>query len=186
MRPKQKKNITDINQVNVKLIAEISELPTASERSAALRWYESQSEMNRLKIHTEQTKIIRNKNVSGGPLTPELSYGSLLLAIKIARRNEESLSIKRALSVAEANEIANQRADGFKKEKRMRGAEKAQKIRVQYFGLICVLKEQKGFSWSEVASYLYRYHNFDVTKAYLQQQYLKLRKEAGDVEELSK
>ncbi len=186
MRPKKKNKIGTDNQANIKLIAEISELPTASERSAALRWYEQQSEINRIKIHEGQSKIIRNKHISGGPLTPEISYGSLLLAIKIARRNEDSLSIKRALSVAEANEIANQRADGFKKEKRLRGAEKAQKIRVQYYGLICVLKEQKDFSWSEVASYLYRYHNFDATKAYLQQQYNKLKKEADSVEKLPK
>jgi len=44
------------------------------------------------------------------------------------------------------------------------------------------LKEEKGFSWSEVASYLYRYHGFDVTKPYLQQQYNKLKKEAADAE----
>lgn len=184
MRPKKKKGIGDNNPANIKLIAEISELPSASERSAALRWYEQQSEMNRLKIHQEQSKIIRNKHTSGGPITPELTYGSLLCAIKIARRNEESLSMKRAVSVAEANEIAAQRMDGFKREKKLRGAEKATKIRVQYFGLICTLKEQKDFSWSEVASYLFRYHNFDVTKAYLQQQYNLLKKEAADVEKL--
>ena len=184
MRPKKKKDIGDNNQVDSKLLAEISELPTASERSAALRWYEQQSETTRLKIHEEQSKIIRNKHVSGGPITPELTYGSLLCAIKIARRNEESLSMKRAVSIAEANEIASQRADGFKKEKRLRGAEKATKIRVQFYGLICVLKEEKEFSWSDVASYLYRYHNFDCTKAYLQQQYNLLKKEAADVEKL--
>jgi len=130
MRPKKRKEVGTENQANIKMIAEISELPSASERSAALRWYEQQSEVTRLKIHEEQSKILRSKS-TGGPVTPELSYGSLLCSIKIARRNEESLSMKRAVSIAEANEIASQRADGFKKEKRLRGAEKATKIRVQ-------------------------------------------------------
>jgi len=183
MRPKKRKEVGTENPANIKLIAEISELPSASERSAALRWYEQQSEVSRIKIHEEQSKIIRNKHTSGGPVTPELSYGSLLCAIKIARRNEESLSMKRSLSVAAANEIANQRAEGFKREKRLRGAEKATKIRVQFWGLICTLKEQKDFSWSEVASYLYRYHGFDVTKPYLQQQYNKIKgMETADAE----
>lgn len=159
---------------DLKRIAEVSESPALSERISAVNWLASQGEESKLEVLKKHSEILKHKREPGWPITPELSYGALVLAAKIIRRIDESLAQKRALSVAEANEIALKRAVGFIKPPRKKGAAKFNQIRSQFFGVIQNLRNEHRYSWSEVAAYLQKYHRFVASRAYVQQSYTQI------------
>lgn len=175
----RKKNISNTDQpatkVDTKLITELSE-STTSERVASINWFASQGEETKLEVLKKHADLIKQKRVPGQPVSPELSFALLCLAAKICRRNEEALAQKRALSVLDADEISRKRMGGFHEQKKTKGSPKLSKIRVQFFALISKLREQN-YSWSDISLYLYRYHNFIATRAYIQQAFDKISKE---------
>ena len=172
-------------KVNKKVIAELSTINDLAGRLNAANWMANQGEEIKLEIFAKHGELIRQRRVPGESITPEFSYSMFLLASKLVRINEESLAHKRELSILQTEDLARKRAEGFLKPKRKKGSKKLSQIRKQFFAMIKVLKETHNYSWSEVVAYLQNYHQFIVSRAYIQQAYRQLQKEADENEQLT-
>lgn len=184
MRIHKKKNTAGEQnpKVDTSLIGELSETQTRPQRVAEINWFSSQSEEVKLEIMAKQASLLQQKRTPGQPITPELSYSMLVLAAKIVHREFTALSEKRKVTEVEGSEIDRKRITAFVEHKSRKEARKRSQIRLQYMGIIKVLREEKGFSWSDIAAYLQQYHAFIVTRAYIQQNYDAIRKEQKEAD----
>ncbi len=166
-------------KTNTKSIAEISMLIDLSERMSVLNWCANQGEELKIEVMQRHASLIRQRRTPGESITAEMSYSLLLLAAKQIRIEMSGLALKRDLSVAQTEELSRKRIEGFRKPKKRKGSNKLNRLRKDFFALIILLKENQKYSWSEIIDYLRHNHQFDVSKAYIQVAYNKLRIEVS-------
>lgn len=168
-----------VPMVDVATIATFSETPERVKRVAEFGWLASQSEEVKVEVVAKFTGLLALKFSPGEPVSPEATFGLLILATKIIHKQATALERKAKLTAQESSEIQRKNIAGFienrEAKKGKKNAKKASRIKHQFYGLITTLREQR-MSWGDISLYLHR-HQFIASYAYIQRIYEKYKKE---------
>lgn len=164
-------------KINTKYIAETSTINDLSGRNAALNWFSDQSEEIKIEVMARHSSLMHQQRQPGEKITPEFSFSLLILAAKQIRIDQNAMRFKRDLSVAATEELSRKMIEAGKKPARKKGSKKLARLRKEFLPMIVLLRDQHDYSWSEIVKFLWNNHQFEVSKAYLQAAYKKLREE---------
>lgn len=166
-----------IKKIDSKYLAEISSLNSLTERNAALNWFADQSEEIKISVLERHGSLLHQRHLPGIPVTPELSFSLLILASKQIRIYLNSLHFKRDLTIAETEDFSRIRIEGFRKPAKKKISKKLNRFKKEFLPLATLLRSEHKYSWNEIVGYLWKHHQYDISKAYIQQIFKKLSKE---------
>ena len=161
---------------NKELVEKTAETPSQGERAAAIKWLAVQGEAIQIEAFRLQTDLLRQRREKGERVSPELAFSLLVLACRKMRFEEDALHMKKRLNEEEAEKIQRRKMERFKANKKGKGSPKREMIRTRYYYLVQKLRTEEGLGWRNCATYLKKYHNFDVTFSYLKAIILELEK----------
>jgi len=152
-----------------------SETRNPQDRTALLNLFASKSEPARLEVFDQLVQLMIVEPQEN--LTADTIYSLLILAVKIGKKQADRLTQKRDVTPDEGNKIRANRVKSLLREKNKKTSPKANKIRRQFFHVIANLRDNESYSWSEVTDYLHKYHHFEATRSYVQQNFCAAKKE---------
>lgn len=173
MRNKKLIHNSSAKKIDTAYIDQLAGTAGPSERIAALNWVTTQIEETKIDVFATFARLVREKRVPGEPVSAEFLYSMFLSASKSVRKDEEKMSLKRAISEAEGEELDTKRMAGFKRPKKTKGAKKFMQVKKNFLGIIKKLIEDHHYSWREVSQYLCTYHGLNATHSYIRQAYYK-------------
>ena len=163
-------------QYDKELVDTCSETPSANERAAVMKWLAGQGEAVQIEAFKLQTDLLRQRRQLGEKVSPELAYSLLVLASRKMRFEEDAMHMKKRLGTDEAGKIQQRRLERFKAYKKGKESPKRELIRTRYYHLVRKLRAEEGLGWRNCATYLKKFHNFEVTFSYLKATMLELEK----------
>ncbi len=163
-------------QYNKDLVENASETTSQSERSATVKWLAAQGEAVQIEAFKFQTDLLRQRRQKGEKVSPELAYALLILASRKMRFEEDALHMKNRLSGEEAEKAYGRKVERFKTFQRGKESPKKELIRIRYYHLVQKLRTDEKMGWRNCATYLKKFHNFEITFSYLKTIILELEK----------
>ena len=167
-------------QINSKKITELAE-QSESERSASLNYFATQCEEIKIEIMERHGSLIHQKNTIGGAITDEFSYSCLCLAVRQIRIKQSMLRHKVDLNKVSTEELSRQRIEGFNRSRKSKPKKALNRLRIEFFPLVCLLKHEHKYSYNQILNYLWTHHQYSPSRTSLITNFNLLLKETGYV-----